>query len=408
MRFTFYGISSRANHAATREMARVRDLSRAWPAPYTHSYSALQETCLAESSLPSRLSCHTFHRKRRRAKKPAEQNDRIVLEQILTQTYQPSQVGKQLTGIGGETDIRRAGTIVVIQRPGLFGSLLHAEPASSAIDGIQYKLFRGHQDYEVPAGERYYVTTIAVGSDTVLVALISARSISTQAGTGRMWTTLSFKFPANVLATADKETVFREFDQWFMPEGRATSAAPATPAPAPAMTTHPAAAPVAAAAPQPVPTSRPAPAPSESSTPGMTREQILQVMGNPTREIHFDQRQWMVYPGFVAGTQRQQTRNVRNSRDGARRKSPFSLTAGAEIYLDEQLVGSTPSILAVAPGKHAFRLHAAGRADWSRQVNVNRQRHHPRRNPRQKLDQLSVELSPLSSQVRGTPRQDRL
>ena len=24
----------------------------------------------------------------------------------------------------------------------------------------------------------------------------------------------------------------------------------------------------------------------------------------------------------------------------------------------------------VVPGKHAFRLHAAGRADWSRQVNV--------------------------------------
>src|SRR5260221_7913482 len=228
-------------------------------------------------------------------KKPADQNDRIVLEQILTQTYQPSQVGKQLMGIGGETDIRRAGTIVVIQRPGLFGSLLHTEPASSAIDGIQYKLFRGHQDYEVPAGERYYVTAIAVGSDTVLVALISARGISTQAGTGRMWTTLSFKFPANVLATADKETVFREFDQWLMPEGRATSAAPVS---APAISTYPAAAPVAAPPPQSAP--RPAPISQSSLAPGMTREQILQSMGNPVREIQFDQRQWMIYPGFVA------------------------------------------------------------------------------------------------------------
>jgi hypothetical protein len=304
-------------------------------------------------------------------KKPAEQNDRIVLEQILTQTYQPSQVGKQLMGIGGETDIRRAGTIVVIQRPGLFGSLLHAEPASSAIDGIQYKLFRGHQDYEVPAGERYYVTTIAVGSDTVLVALISARGISTQAGTGRMWTTLSFKFPANVLATADKETVFREFDQWFMPEGRATSAASPPPVAAPAMTTYPAAAPVAAAAPQPAPAPRPAPAPSESSlAPGMTREQILQVMGNPTREIHFDQRQWMIYPGFVAALKDNKLESFETSGTGATKVSVQSDPAGAEIYLDEQLVGSTPSILAVAPGKHAFRLHAAGCADWSRQVNV--------------------------------------
>jgi hypothetical protein len=303
-------------------------------------------------------------------KKPADQNDRIVLEQILTQTYQPSQVGKQMMGIGGETDIRRAGTIVVIQRPGLYGSLLHAEPASSAIDGLQYKLFRGHQDYEVPAGERYYVTAVAVGSDTILVAMISARSISTQAGTGRMWTTLSFKFPPNVLATADKETVFREFDQWLMPEGRATSAAPVAAPPAPAVATYPAAAPVAAPAPQPAAAPRPAPISESSLTPGMTREQILQSIGNPVREIQFDQHQWMIYPGFVAILKDNKLESFEMSGSGATRVTVQSDPAGAEIYLDEQFVGSTPSILAVAPGKHAFRLHAAGRADWSRQLNV--------------------------------------
>ena len=303
-------------------------------------------------------------------KKPAEQNDRIVLEQILTQTYQPSQVGKQMMGIGGETDIRRAGTIVVIQRPGLYGSLLHAEPASSAIDGLQYKLFRGHQDYEVPAGERYYVTAVAVGSDTILVAMISARSISAQAGTGRMWTTLSFKFPANVLATADKETVFREFDQWLMPEGRATSAAPAAAPAAPAMTTYPAAAPVAAPAPQPATAPRPVAITESSLTPGMTREQILQSMGNPVREIRFDQRQWMIYPGFVAILKDNKLESFEMSGSGATKVTVQSDPAGAEIYLDDQFVGSTPSILAVAPGKHAFRLHAAGHADWSRQLNV--------------------------------------
>jgi len=269
-----------------------------------------------------------------------------------------------LMGIGGETDIRRAGTIVVIQRPGLYGSLLHTEPASSAIDGLQCKLFRGHQDYEVPAGERYYVTAVAVGSDTILVALISARGISTQAGTGRMWTTLSFKFPANVLAAADKESVFREFDQWMMPEGRATSAPPVAAPATPAMATYPAAAPVAAPAPRPA-------AISESSlAPGMTREQILQSMGNPVREIQFDQRQWMIYPGFVAVLKDNKLESFEMSESGATKVAVQSDPAGAEIYLDEQFVGSTPSILAVAPGKHAFRVHAAGRADWSRQLNV--------------------------------------
>jgi len=303
-------------------------------------------------------------------KKPAEQNDRIVLEQILTQTYQPSIVGKQLMGIGGVTDIRRAGTIVVIQRQGLYGSLLHTEPASSAIDGLQYKLFRGHQDYEVPPGERYYVTAIAVGSDTILVAMISARSISTQAGTGRMWTTLSFKFPANVLAIADKESVFHEFDQWLIPEGRATSATPAAAPAAPAMTAYPAPAPVAGAAPQPVASPRPA-APSESAlTPGMTREQILQVMGKPEREIHFEQRQWMIYPGFVAALKDNKLETFETSGAAATKVTVQSDPPGAEIYLDEQFAGSTPSILSVAPGKHAFRLHAPGRDDWSRMLNV--------------------------------------
>jgi hypothetical protein len=300
-------------------------------------------------------------------KKPAEQNDRMVLEQILTQTYQPSQVGKQLMGVGAETDIRRAGTIVVIQRPGLYGSLTHAEPASSAIDGLQCKLFRGHQDYQVPAGERYYVTAISVGSDTILVAMISARGISTEAGTGRMWTTLSFKLPANVLATADKETVFREFDQWLMPEGRTTSATPVSAPAAPAMATYPAAAPVA---PQPAAVSRPAP-PSESAlTPSMTREQILQAMGKPDREIQFEQRRWMVYPGFVAALKDNKLESFETSGAGATRVTVQSDPAGAEIYLDEQFVGSTPSILSIAPGKHEFRMHAAGRADWSRRLNV--------------------------------------
>ena len=149
-------------------------------------------------------------------------------------------------GFGAETDIRRAGTIVVIQRPGLYGSLLHNEPASSSITGLKADLFRGHKDYEVPVGERYYVTSVAVSSSTVLVGLLSARTISTQAGVGRLWTTLSFNFPDQVLAAADKETVFRAFDEWFLPEGRGVTAAPPPVAPVAAPAATPVASPVAA------------------------------------------------------------------------------------------------------------------------------------------------------------------
>ena len=102
----------------------------------------------------------------------------------------------------------------------------------------------------------------------------------------------------------------------------------------------------------------------------MTREQILQAMGKPDREIQFDQRQWMIYPGFVAALKDDKLESFETSGAGTAKVAVQSDPAGAEIYLDDQFVGSTPSILSVAPGKHAFRLHAAGRADWTRQMNV--------------------------------------
>ena len=43
---------------------------------------------------------------------------------------------------------------------------------------------------------------------------------------------------------------------------------------------------------------------------------------------------------------------------------------GAEIYLDDQMVGSTPSALMIPPGHHTFRVHAFGHPDWTRQVNI--------------------------------------
>lgn len=253
-------------------------------------------------------------------------NDRQILQEILQQTYQPSLIGKQVMGLGKETDVRRAGTIVVIQQPGLFGSLEHNEPASSAITGLHAELFRGDKDYEVPVGERYYVTAVAVSSSTILVGLLSARIIPTQKGAGRVWTSLSFNFPDQVLATADKETVFHEIDQWFVPEGRSVPAAPVvTQAPVPATSPSPAAAAPTTVAPASAAAALPQPAPSPSAAPATQGASRVKVQSDPP---------------------------------------------GAEIYLDGQMVGSTPSTLQIPSGTHLFRVHADGRADWSRQVNI--------------------------------------
>lgn len=264
------------------------------------------------------------------AQKPsAAANDRQVLQEILQQTYQPSLIGKQMMGFGAESDIRRAGTIVVVQRPGLYGSFLHNEPASSSITGTHAELFRGHKDYEVPVGERYYVTALVVSSSTIVVGLISARSIPTQAGAGRLWTVISFNFPDQVLATADKEAVFREFDQWFVPEGRGATTPPAA-APIAVPVAAPAAVPVAAA---------PAPAPASDAPPAAAPQQA-------------------VAPAPVVSEHASARVNVQSD------------PSGAEIYMDDQMVGSTPSGLMVPPGHHTFRVHASGHPDWTRQLNI--------------------------------------
>jgi len=139
------------------------------------------------------------------------------------------------------------------------------------------------------------------------------------------------------------------------PMNAAPMAAPAGPQAAPAPVSAPAAAPI----PREVPLS-----------PGMTRDQIFQTLGAASRELQFGPKLWMIYPGFVAVLSDGKLESVQTTGEGSARVIVQSDPAGAEIYLDDQFVGSTPSTLLLSPGKHAVRLHAAGRADWSRQVNV--------------------------------------
>jgi hypothetical protein len=294
----------------------------------------------------------------------------LVLEQILTQIYQPSEVGKRLMGLGADSDVRRPGIIVVIQREGLYGSLTRNEIASSAIHGQEAKLYRGHQDYTVPVGERYYVTAVHVGSSTIDIGLLSARAVNTSHGTGRVWTIATFYFSEAVLANAEKDTVVREIDQWIVPEGRGgMSSAPVAIATAPVPAPAPAAAPVAA----PVATTPTAPVASTTETldPGMTREQVLSALGKPQREVTFQAQTWLHYPGMVVLLRDGKLTSVEQAGAAAPASVAFhSEPSGAEVYIDGQLTGSTPSTLEVPAGNHQISVRLAGYQDWVRDVKV--------------------------------------
>jgi hypothetical protein len=304
-------------------------------------------------------------------KSSGNEDQREVLEQILGQTFQPSQVGKGLMGIGSATGIRRAGTIVVIQRPGLYGSFDRTEIATSAIRGMDASLYRGNKDIEVPVGERFYVFNISVVQDSVTIALLSARLVNNAKGSGRIWTALTFYYPEKTLANADKDDVFRGIDPWIAPEGHYQTAAAQPPPPA-----YNVAAPVAAGTPAPAPppvqpaaVERPSNPPAKLA-PGMSRDEIVAAIGAPQREMSFEGRSWLTYPNMVLVLEGGKLTSIDSAAQPPAKVAVHSYPAGAEIYLDGQLIGSTPSTVELPAGTHELSVRLSGFQDWVRNLRV--------------------------------------
>jgi hypothetical protein len=298
----------------------------------------------------------------------ADQRDE--LQQILTQTYQPSLVGKGIMGVGSATAIRRAGAIVVVERPGLFGSIDHDQIAMSTIRGLDASLYRGHKDFDVPVGERFYVFNISVFQDGVTFALLSARIVNGPKGPTRMWTALSFFFPPENLAHADKDVVFRGIDSWLALEGHSQ----VTTVAAPQALAAPVAVPASAGAPAqsaPVPpAAERTPGPPAKLTPGMTRDEIVAALGVPQREMSFEGRSWLTYPNMVLVLEGGKLTSIDSAGQPPAKVAVHSDPAGAEIYLDGQLIGSTPSTVELPAGTHELSVRLSGYQDWVRSLRV--------------------------------------
>ena len=289
----------------------------------------------------------------------ADTNGREVLEQVLTQTYQLSIVGKGMMGVGSVTAIRRAGTIVLVQKPGLYASFDRNQIASSSIHGDTATLYHGNNDIEIPVGERFYVFSIAIGQDNVTLALLSAQLMNNKKGSGRAWAAVTFDFPVQTLVNANKDEVFRAIDPWVAPEGHYTGTAVAR-----------AAGPSAAAAATPAPSpSSPAMAPAQLTL-GMTRDEVVAAMGTPQRETSFQGRAWLTYPNMVVVLEDGKLKSIDQSTAAPAKVAIRSTPDGAEIYLDGQMIGSTPSSLELPAGTHELSVRLPGYQDWTRSMRV--------------------------------------
>ncbi len=159
-------------------------------------------------------------------------DNRRELEQSLQSRYRPAVLGKGIMGIGGENTIRRAGGVVVLRRAGLWGAFDRGATSSWAIRGDHSELLTGHKDIELQIGQKFYVTSVSVGSDVVQMGLLSTGTASGGARTGRLWATAAFFFDPKVIAQGDMGAIEPAMDQWLGQGDSISSAAPAATVPA--------------------------------------------------------------------------------------------------------------------------------------------------------------------------------
>jgi PEGA domain len=291
------------------------------------------------------------------AQKSSSSVPSAALEQILKQRYPLTLVGKSMLGLSGTaTSVRRAGAVVAVRRPGWFASLDPGYSATMGIRGQKVELLRGHEDYTVPPGERFYVHSIFAGSDFIAFGLLTVRTITTPHGAGRLWTEAVFFFPPEVMAQGDEAIIFRTINQWIPPEG-VSGTAPALPAAA--------SSPAAAA-----PPAAPAPPVEIKLAPGMSRAQVVAALGPPERVVTLGPRTFLEYAGLVVVFEGGKLAAAEPASSNAAEVTVTSQPEAAEIYVEGKLAGMTPSTLALPAGDYRVSVRLAGYRDWEQTLHV--------------------------------------
>lgn len=285
----------------------------------------------------------------------AQADRRANLQQAISDRYRLTTLSSGSWGVRDVADrVKRAGGVVIIRKPGLSGALERGDVASFGIrEGQGASLYSGKKDQEIRVGEKFYVHTVFVGSDVVSLGLVSVGLIPTQTKTGQLWTTLSFFFPKQVLERGDITNIYKEIDQWLLPEGAFQ----------PGYSEPAVAGPVSAP-----PAPRVVAAPPSDLKPGMEKEQVIATLGAPMKEASFGSKTWLTYPGMVVVLEQGKLTSVDQTAQPPAKVSVNSEPAGAEVYVDGSFVGSTPSVLPLPPGNYKIEVRSAGYKNWSRDI----------------------------------------
>jgi len=293
---------------------------------------------------------------------------RPMLEDSIQARYRLTILGGGPLGIrGGDNAIRRVGGIVVLQQDGFFGSFSRSTLTANAIREGQLKVLTGAKDVPLARGEKFYVTSVYVGSDLVTLGLLSTRTMPGPKKAAQAWATANFFFSPETLAQGDLQKVYAVIDQWILPEGSgsqpapvAASAASASSAPAPL---------VNASAAAPSISKMPSSSPLELK-PGMSREEVVSALGTPVQDVTFGEHRWLTYPGITVSLEQGKLISAERNAQALASVKISSDPSGADVLLDGSFVSSTPAVLRLQAGTCKVTVKLSGYADWEREVKI--------------------------------------
>ncbi|MGZ4815479.1 MAG: PEGA domain-containing protein [Terriglobales bacterium] len=280
---------------------------------------------------------------------PQQDSVQSNLQEAIAARYRLTQLGASFMSIhGGEDSIRKLGGTLLVVKKGLYGTQERRDITSNSIKNGQRTLLSGKDEVELLPGERFYANSVVVGQDFVTIGLLSVDPRNFQGRMGRVWAAVNFFFDKETVASGDLNKINAAMDQWMLPADSFSTAPP--PTLAARMTTTPL-------------------APSIELKPGASLEEIETGLGKPTQAIAFGNKTWLTYSGLVAVLEDGKLTSVERNEQAF---GNLSLTAekGAEIYIDGELAGTTPTTLRVPTGSHKVELKVAGKNVWEQQVHV--------------------------------------
>jgi hypothetical protein len=272
------------------------------------------------------------------------------LQEAIAARYRLSVVGPSAFGLrGSEESVRKIGGTLVIMRKGLYGTQERKEITSNGIRNNQRTLLSGKDEIELVPGERFFVTSVVVGQDFVSIGLLTVDPRNNQGRMGRVWSALNFFFDPAVIKGGDLNTINTALDQWILPADTVPNVAQ------PTLAAH-------------VANTSSVPATIELK-PGATRAEIETGLGKPIQTIVFGNKSWLSYPALVAVLEDDKLTSVDRPEQAFGNLS-LSSQPGAEIFVDGELAGTTPTSLRVPIGSHKVELRMQGKNVWEQQVRV--------------------------------------